>query len=282
VKISAKATEKIAWALIWLAGILAVVFLAIIVGYVLIRGLRYIDIEFLFTEPGGGLSGEGGISTTIIVTVILVMITMVILIPLGVGAAIYLSEYAPRNKITAAIRYSIDLLAGVPSVVFGLFGFAIFVLALSFRYSILSGALTLVCLLIPFLVRSAEEAIQAVPRSLREASLALGATKWQTITNVVLPAAIPGVVTGIILCVGRAMAESACLYVTMGGASAMPTSLFSSGRTMAVHIYYLAMETNALDKALATGAVLIMVIIILNMGTRWLSNYLQKRMTQGV
>jgi phosphate transport system permease protein len=282
VKISAKATEKIAWALIWLAGILAVVFLAIIVGYVLIRGLRYIDIEFLFTEPGGGLSGEGGISTTIIVTVILVMITMVILIPLGVGAAIYLSEYAPRNKITAAIRYSIDLLAGVPSVVFGLFGFAIFVLALSFRYSILSGALTLVCLLIPFLVRSAEEAIQAVPRSLREASLALGATKWQTITNVVLPAAIPGVVTGIILCVGRVMAESACLYVTMGGASAMPTSLFSSGRTMAVHIYYLAMETNALDKALATGAVLIMVIIILNMGTRWLSNYLQKRMTQGV
>jgi phosphate transport system permease protein len=281
-RISSKVTEKIALALIWLAGILAVTFLAIIVGYVLIRGLGYINMEFLFTEPGGGLSGEGGISTTIIATVILVVLTMVILIPLGVGAAIYLSEYAPHNKITAMIRYSIELLAGVPSIVFGLFGFAIFVLALSFRYSILSGALTLVCLLIPFLVRSTEEAILAVPRSLREASLALGATKWQTIAHIVLPAAIPGVVTGIILCIGRAMAESACLYVTMGGASAMPTSLFSSGRTMAVHIYYLAMETNALDKALATGAVLIMIIIILNMGTRWLSTYLQKRMSQGV
>jgi phosphate transport system permease protein len=281
-RISSKVTEKIALALIWLAGILAVTFLAIIVSYVLIRGLGYINMEFLFTEPGGGLSGEGGISTTIIATVILVVLTMVILIPLGVGAAIYLSEYAPHNKITAMIRYSIELLAGVPSIVFGLFGFAIFVLALSFRYSILSGALTLVCLLIPFLVRSTEEAILAVPRSLREASLALGATKWQTIAHIVLPAAIPGVVTGIILCIGRAMAESACLYVTMGGASAMPTSLFSSGRTMAVHIYYLAMETNALDKALATVAVLIMIIIILNMGTRWLSTYLQKRMSQGV
>ena len=280
--ISAKVTEKIAWSLIWLAGIIAVTCLAIIVGYVLVRGLGQINMEFLFTEPGGGLSGEGGISTTIIATVILVIITMIILIPLGLGAAIYLAEYAPSNKFTSMIRYSIELLAGVPSVVFGLFGFAIFVMALSFRYSILSGALTLVCLLIPFLVRSAEEAIKAVPVSLREASLALGATKWQTIVHVVLPAAIPGVLTGVILCIGRAVAESACLYVTMGGSSAMPTSLLSSGRTMAVHIYYLAMETNALDKALATGAVLITIIIILNMGTRWLSGYLQKRMTGGV
>lgn len=280
--IPAKVTEKIAWGLIWVAGILAVAFLSIIVGYVMVRGFGQINTEFLFTEPGGGLSGEGGISTTIVATVILVILTTVILIPLGVGAAIYLSEYAQANKITAIIRYCIELLAGVPSIVFGLFGFAIFVLALSFHYSILSGALTLVSLLIPFLVRSAEEAIRSVPRSLREASLALGATKWQTIAHVVIPAAIPGIVTGIILCIGRAMAESACLYVTMGGASAMPTSLFSSGRTMAVHIYYLAMETNALDKALATGAVLITIIIILNMGTRWLSNYLQKRMNQGV
>ena len=281
-KVSSKTSEKIAWVFIWVAGILAVAFMAIIVGYVFSKGISTISPEFLFTEPGGGLSGEGGISTTIIATLILIIVTMVILIPLGLGAAIYLSEYAPTNKLTSMIRYSIELLAGVPSIVFGLFGFAIFVLALSFHYSIISGALTLVCLLIPFLVRSAEEAIRSVPMSVREASLALGATKWQTISRVVIPAAIPGIVTGVILCVGRAMAESACLYVTMGGASAMPTSLFSPGRSMAVHIYYLAMETNALDKAFGTGAILIAVIILLNLVTRWLSSYLLRRMTQGV
>ena len=279
---SAKMTQRIAWGFIWIAAIIAVAALVVIVGYVLGKGLGNIDIEFLFTTPRGGLSGEGGISSTIVSTVLLLGITMFILIPLGIGTSIYLSEYAPDNKLTTIVRYNIELLAGVPSIVFGLFGFAIFVLALHFNYSIISGALTLVCLLLPFLVRSTEEAIKAVPLSLREASLALGATKWQTITRVVLPAAIPGIVTGIILCIGRAVAESACLYVTMGGSSAMPTSIFSGGRTMAVHVFYLAMETNAMDKALATGAVLVMLIIIINMGTRWLSGYLQKRMTGGV
>ena len=279
---SAKMTQRIAWSLIWVAAIIAVAALVVIVGYVLGKGLGSIDIEFLFTTPRGGLSGEGGISSTIVSTVLLLGITMLILIPLGIGTSIYLSEYAPNNKLTMIIRYNIELLAGVPSIVFGLFGFAIFVLALHFNYSILSGALTLVCLLLPFHVRSTEEAIKAVPLSLREASLALGATKWQTITRVVLPAAIPGIITGIILCIGRAVSESACLYVTMGGSSAMPTSIFSGGRTMAVHVFYLAMETNAMDKALATGAVLVMLIIIINMGTRWLSGYLQKRMTGGV
>ncbi len=280
--ISAKMTQRIAWSLIWVAAIIAVAALVVIVGYVLGKGLGNIDFEFLFTTPRGGLFGEGGISSTIVSTALLLGITMIILIPLGMGTSIYLSEYAPDNKLTTIVRYNIELLAGVPSIVFGLFGFAIFVLALHFNYSILSGALTLVCLLLPFLVRSTEEAIKAVPLSLREASLALGATKWQTIFSVVLPAAMPGIITGIILCVGRAVAESACLYVTMGGSSAMPTSIFSGGRTMAVHVFYLAMETNAMDKALATGAVLVMLIIIVNLGTRWLSGYLQKRMMGGV
>ena len=280
-RLSPKLTQKLAWSFTWTAGIIAVLVLLFIIGYVLTKGLSVISPAFLFTAPEGGLSGEGGISSCIVATLWLIAVTMAILTPLGIGAAIYLAEYAPDNRFTHLIRYSVELLAGVPSIVFGLFGFAIFVLALHFNYSILAGALTLVCLLLPFLVRSVEEAIRAVPRSQREAALALGATKWQTVVHVIMPAALPGIVTGVILCVGGAVAESACLYVTMGGSAGMPTSFLSGGRTLAVHVFYLAMETNALDKALATGAVLMILILVINFITRWLSQRLQAKMRGG-
>lgn len=279
---SPKLTQKLAWGFVWAAGIIAVLILLFIMGYVLSKGFSVISPEFLFTLPEGGLSGEGGISSCIVATLWLIATTMAILIPLGIGAATYLAEYAPDNKFTHLIRYSVELLAGVPSIVFGLFGFAMFVLALHFNYSILAGALTLVCLLLPFLMRSAEEAMRAVPQSQREAALALAATKWQMVAHVIVPAAMPGIITGIILCVGRAVAESACLYVTMGGSAGMPTSFLSGGRTMAVHVFYLAMETNALDKALATGAVLIIIILVINLITKGLSQRIQARMKGGV
>jgi len=281
ISLSPKLTQKLAWGFTWAAGIIAVLILLFIIGYVLSKGLSVISPAFLFTPPEGGLSGEGGISSCIVATLWLIAITMAILTPLGIGAAIYLAEYAPDNRFTHLIRYSVELLAGVPSIVFGLFGFAMFVLALHFNYSILAGALTLACLLLPFLVRSAEEAMRTVPLSQREAALALGATKWQMVTHVIMPAALPGIVTGIILCIGGVVAESACLYVTMGGSAGMPTSFLSGGRTLAVHVFYLAMETNALDKALATGAVLIILILVLNFITRWLSQRLQARMRGG-
>ena len=277
-KLSPKLTQRIAWVLIWASGVSAVLILVLIAGYVIAHGLFAFSPEFFLTEPRGGISGEGGISSVIVSTLWLIATTMAILIPLGIGAAIYLAEYAPDSWLTRLIRYGVELLAGVPSIVFGLFGFAIFVLALNFSYSIIAGALTLACLLLPFLIRSAEEAMKAVPISYREAALALGATKWQTITSVVLPAAIPGILTGIILCVGGVVAESACLYVTMGGSAEMPTSFLSGGRTLAVHVFYLAMETNALDKALATGAVLIVLILIINLITKWLAWRFRARM----
>jgi phosphate transport system permease protein len=280
--LSPKLTQKFAWGFTWAAGIITVLVLLFIMGYVLTKGFSAISPEFLFTEPKGGLSGAGGISSCIVATLWLIVITMAILTPLGIGAAIYLAEYAPDNRFTHLIRYSVELLAGVPSIVFGLFGFAIFVLALHFNYSILAGALTLACLLLPFLVRSAEEAMRTVPQSQREAALALGATRWQTVTHVIMPAALPGIVTGIILCIGGVVAESACLYVTMGGSAGMPTSFLSGGRTLAVHVFYLAMETNALDKALATAAVLIILILVLNLITKWLSRRFQARMMGGV
>ena len=263
---------------VWGSGSVTVLILLAVIGYVLVQGVPSISLDFLITPPKGGLSGEGGISTVIVSTFYLVVVTVVILVPPGIGAAIYLAEYARDNWLTRLVRYAVETLAGVPSIVFGLFGFALFVTALHFNFSILSGALTLVCLLLPTLIRTAEEAMKAVPQSHREAALALGATKWQTIRHVLLPAALPGIVTGIILCVGRAVEETACLYVTMGGSAAMPTSLLSGGRTLSLHLFYLAMETRAFDKAMATGAVLIVIIIVVNTTTNLLSQRFQAKM----
>jgi len=276
--VSPKTTQKIAWVLVWAAGIISVFFLALIVVYVLMKGFDSLSWDFLVTAPRGGLSGEGGISTAIVSTVYMVVLTLAFATPFGIGAAIYLSEYATDNWFTKLARYGVETLAGVPSIVFGLFGFAVFVTVLHFNFSILSGALTLACLILPTFIRTAEEAIKAVPRSYREASLALGATSWQTIVRVVLPAASPGIITGIILCIGRAIGETACLYVTMGGSAAMPTSFLSSGRTLALHLYYLAMDTRALDKAMATGVVLIVIIFLINALTKWLSQRFYVRM----
>jgi len=279
--VSPKSTQRIAKVFIWGGGAITVAILLGIILYVLIQGIPAINLDFLITPPEGGLSGEGGISTATVGTLYLLGFTLAVLLVPGIGAGIYLTEYARDNRFTRIIRYAVETLAGVPSIVFGLFGFALFVTVLHFNFSILSGALTLVCLLLPTLIRTTEEAIRAVPRSYREAALAAGASKWQTIRHVVLPAAMPGIVTGIILCAGRVVEETACLYVTMGGSSAMPSSLLSGGRTLSLHLFYLAMETRAFDKAMGTGAVLIIIIIAINTLTNWLSQRFQAKMRGG-
>ena len=278
---SPKSAQRIAKVFIWGGGAITVAVLLGIILYVLIQGIPALSLDFLVTPPQGGLSGEGGISTAIMGTLYLLGFTLAILLVPGIGAGIYLAEYARDNRFTRLIRYAVETLAGVPSIVFGLFGFALFVTALHFNFSILSGSLTLVCLLLPTLIRTTEEAMRAVPRSYREAALAAGASKWQTIRHVVLPAAMPGIVTGIILCAGRIVEETACLYVTMGGSAAMPSSLLSGGRTLSLHLFYLAMETRAFDKAMGTGAVLIIIIIAINVLTNWLSQRFQAKMRGG-
>ncbi|MDD3678320.1 MAG: phosphate ABC transporter permease PstA [Dehalococcoidales bacterium] len=276
--VSAKQTQKLAMAGIWGGGVITLLLLIVIIGYVLIQGLPGINWEFLSTNPKGGLSGEGGILSTVVSTLYLIGITLVLLVPIGIGSAVYLSEYAPNNRLTRIIRYGIETLAGIPSIIFGLFGYALFVTVLSFNFSILSGALTLVCLLLPTMITTTEEALKAVSYSYREAALALGTTKWQMISRIVLPSAIPGIVTAVILCIGRAIGETACLYVTMGGSAAMPSSLLEGGRTLSLHVFYLAMETNAMDKAMATAAVLIIIIILINALTNLLAGRFQKRL----
>jgi phosphate transport system permease protein len=277
-QINAKTKQKIATTVIWAAGAITALILLALVVYILAEGLPYVNWAFLTTAPAGGLSGEGGISSAIVTTVYLIGFTILLLVIPGIGTAVYLTEYAPDNWVTGAIRYAINTLAGVPSIVFGLFGFALFVTALHFNFSILSGALTLVCLLLPTLISTTEEAIRTVPPYQREAGLSLGATKWQTISHVILPAALPGIITGVILCIGRAIGETACLYVTMGGSSAMPTSLLSGGRSLAIHVYYLASDTSAIEKAMATAAILVILIIVINTLTNWLSQRFHTRM----
>jgi phosphate transport system permease protein len=276
-------SQNVAFGLLWLAGAIAVIVLAVVVLYVVLEGAQVINLDFLLTPPRGGLSAEGGISTTIITTIYLVFLTIAIATPLGVGAAVYLVEYAGEMqgrsglipRVVGVVRFGVELLAGVPSIIFGLFGYALFVSALGFGFSLLSAAMAGACLVLPVIIRASEEALRAVPRSYREGSLALGATQWQTVWGVVLPAALPGVITGVVLSVGRVVSETAVFYVTLGGTHHLPTSLLSGGRTMALHLYYLAMDTRAFDKAMGTGAILVLTIVLINL----VINIVSRRLT---
>ena len=279
--------EQSFWfALMWLFGLITVSILILVVGYVLLEGGTAINWEFLTTPPKGGLSGEGGISTTIGTTFYLVGLTLLIATPLGVGAAIFLIEYAGEQSLGSKIlqamvsvaNFAVETLAGIPSIIFGLFGYALFVSTLKFGFSLLSAALAGACLVLPTIIRTTEEALLAVPDDYRRGSLALGATKWQTLYRVVLPASTPGIITGIILSVGRVISETAIFYVTLGGSYRMPTSIMDSGRTLALHLYYLAMDTRAFDKAMGTGAVLVVMIILINL----LIDFVSRKLTAGV
>jgi phosphate transport system permease protein len=273
-------------AVMWLFGLITVSILVLVVGYILLEGVKAINWEFLTTSPKGGLSGEGGISTTIGTTFYLVSLTLLVATPLGVGAAIFLIEYAGEQSLSSKFlrsligvaNFAVETLAGIPSIIFGLFGYALFVSTLKLGFSLLSAALAGACLVLPTIIRTTEEALLTVPDDYRRGSLALGATKWQTLYKVVLPASTPGIITGIILSVGRVISETAIFYVTLGGSYRMPTSVLDGGRTLALHLYYLAMDTRAFDKAMGTGAVLVVMIILINL----LIDLVSRKLTTGV
>jgi phosphate transport system permease protein len=279
--------QILGYALVWLSAVISVAVVFWIIGYVLSQGIPVINLEFLTTRPAGGVSGEGGMSTTIVTTLYLVILTILIATPLGIGAAIYLVEYAGdasrESKIVAflvkAARTGVEILAGVPSIIFGLFGFALFVSYMKLGFSLLSASLSGAALILPTIIRTSEEALLTVPRSYREGSLSLGATKWYTIFNVVLPTAVPGIVTGIILGVGRIIAETAIFWVTLGGSYFLPKSVMNSGRSMALHVYMLASETRAFDKAMGTASILIIIIILLNLSINLISRRLTARVS---
>ena len=270
--------EKTVNTILWAAAFSTVLILVSILGYIVYKGVGHLSLEFFIDKPRR-MGAEGGIFPIIVSTIYFVALTIAISAPLGVGAAVYLNEYAGKNKATDVIRFGTELLAGIPSIIFGLFGYAFFVILLepfTHGWSLLSGALTATCMILPTIIRTSEEALKTVPRSYREGSLSLGATRWQTNWRVVVPAAIPGILTGIILGIGRAIGETAALLLTLGGSLLQPSSIYHGGRTLSMHLYMVAMETGNMRAAFGTGVVLIITILIINFST----NFFIKRLVK--
>jgi len=240
-----------------------------IIVFILRKGIPVLGLSFLTRNPVD-MGRGGGIFSTIIGTLVLTLVAVLIAAPFGVGTAIFLTEYTWENRVTRIIRFGADCLAGIPSIIFGLFGFILFVTKLGFGWSILSGGLTLAFMILPTIIRTSEEAIKSVPASYRQVSFSLGSTRWQMVTRVVLPAALPGIVTGIILSIGRSIGETAAVIFTAGSALHIPTSIFSSSRTMAVHFYILAREGISMSNAYGTAAILVISVLIINLLTYYL------------
>ncbi len=259
-------TEKIAFNILRAAALLVIVPTILIVLFLVFRGAKGLNLEFLFAYPSQGMQ-SGGIFPAIIGTLYLVAGTMLFAVPLGVLAAIYLAEYAKRGFLIRLIRLSIVNLAGVPSIVYGLFGFGIFVLMLKFGASILSGSLTLAILVLPLIIVASEEALLSVPKTFREASLALGATKWQTIRLVVLPNAFPGIITGIILAMGRAAGETAPILFTVAAfyLPSLPKSIYDQAMALPYHLYIISTQVPNAPPRMQWGTALTLLIIVLGL-----------------
>mgnify|MGYP000083907592 CR=1 FL=1 len=273
-----KLTEKILMTLLWLCTLGTVAALFLILGYVLIQGLPHISLRFLTTSYAPGLGLEG-IWAMIIGTLLLMGLTLVIAVPAGIFAAIYLSEYAKPSRFLSVLRFSIECLAGIPSILYGLFGFTFFVVFLKLQFSLISGALTLAIMILPLLIRTTEEALQSVPVSFREGSLALGANQLVTLFRIVLPSAIPGILTAVILSMGRIIGETAAVYYTAGTVPQVPLTASESTRSLAVHLYFLAKEGLDQGQAFASATILIIIIAALNLAAQGTANILNRRLT---
>ena len=244
--------------------------LVFIILYILIKGVPSLSLDlFSLKYSTENLS----VMPSIITTILLIVLTLLIAIPIGVFTAFYLIEYGSKdNKFIKIVRMATETLSGIPSIVFGLFGMLFFVIKLDLKYSLLSGTLTMVIMVLPLIIRSTEEALMAVDNSLREASFALGSGKLRTIFKVVLPVAMPSILSGVILSIGRIVGETAALMFTLGTASKIPSGLLSSGRTLALHMYMLSSEGLNVDKSYATGVILLALIFIINFISTRLSN----------
>lgn len=274
--LSPRATQTAVRIALWTMTLVTVAVLLFIILFILRKGVPALSWDFL-TENPVDMGKAGGIFSTIVGTIVLTIGAILIATPLGIGTAIFLTEYTWEGPVTRIIRFGAECLAGIPSIIFGLFGFILFVTKLGFGWSILSGSLTLAFMILPTIIRTSEEAIKSVPPVYRTVSFSLGSTKWQTVTRVVLPSALPGIVTGVILSVGRSIGETAAVIFTAGSALRLPTSLFSSSRTMSVHFYILAREGISMPNAYGTAAILIIAILGINVLTYYLMNRFIKR-----
>ena len=261
--------------LVTAAAALTVLMLFSLVFYILIKGIPNLKpslFEWKYTSKNTSMM------PAIINTITMVLMTLLIAVPFGIGSAIHLTEYAKRgNKVVPVIRMTTETLSGIPSIVYGLFGYMAFVHWLDWGYSLMAGIITLAIMILPLIMRTTEEALLAVPDSYREGSYGLGAGRLRTIFRVVLPSAMPGILSGVILGVGRIVGETAALIYTAGSVTGVPTSLMSSGRTLAVHMYALLSEGVYTDEAYATAVVLLVLVFIINRLSAYVANKIQNR-----
>lgn len=245
-----------------------------IVGYILIRGIPNLSPSLFEIEY---TSENVSLFPAIITTVMIVFLTLIIATPIGVFTGFYLIEYAQKgNKFVEIVRITTETLSGIPSIVFGLFGMLFFVIKLGFQYSLIAGTLTAAIMVLPLIIRSTEEALLSVDNSLREASFGLGAGKLRTIFKIVLPVAMPGILSGVILAIGRIIGETAALMYTLGTVAKIPNGLFSSGRTLSLHMYLLSTEGIHVNESYGTGVILLILVLIINGLSTYMSDKLRK------
>ena len=260
--------------LVWLSAIITVAVMAFLIGFILIKGVGNLTPDLFALEYN---SDNASLMPALINTLIITLLSLAIAVPFGIFAAIYLVEYAKKgSKLVKIIRITTETLQGIPSIIFGLFGLLFFSTALHWGYSLLAGAMTLVIMILPLIIRTTEEALMGVPDAYREASFGLGAGKLRTVFKVVLPSAIPGILSGVVLATGRIVGETATLIYTAGSVAKVPSSLMGSGRTLAVHMYVLSSEGLYMDQAYATAVILLIFVLVLNCVSGFCAKHLSK------
>ncbi len=270
-----KLSDFILYFLTWILSGITFLSLTLIILYILIKGVPYLNpslFEFQYTSENSSMF------PSIISTLLMVFITLLISVPFGIFTSIYLVEYSKRgNKIVELIRITAETLSGIPSIVYGLFGMLFFVVFLGWRLSLISGAFTLSIMVLPLIMRTTEEALKSIPDSYREGSFALGAGKLRTVFRIILPSALPGILAGVILAIGRIVGETAALIYTAGTVAKIPSSLTDSVRTLAIHMWALSGEAIHTNEAYATAVVLLIIVFLINA----LSAYLVKKIVKG-
>ena len=266
--------DNILKVLIYLAAGVAIALLVGIMGYVFVRGLPQVSWQLLSTVQSS-LKGTFGILGNIINTIYIIVITLIIAAPIGIGSAIYLNEYAKPGKLVRTIEFTTEILSGIPSIIFGLFGMVFFGMTLKLGYSVLTGSFTLTLMVLPLITRNTQEALKTVPDSYRSGALGIGATKWYIIRTILLPSAAPGILTGVILSIGRIVGESAALLFTAGSGFQLPKNLFGklfeSSGTLTIQLY-LSMQKAKYDQAFGIAVVLLIIVLGINLLTRFLTN----------
>ncbi|MGI6055213.1 MAG: phosphate ABC transporter permease PstA [Clostridium sp.] len=266
-------SDNVLKTLIYLAAMASILLLIGIMGYVFVRGLPQLSWQFLSTVQSS-LKGTFGILGNIVNTIYIIVITLLIAAPVGIGSAIYLNEYAKPGRLVRVIEFTTEILSGIPSIIFGLFGMVFFGTTLGLGYSVLTGSFTLTLMVLPLITRNTQEALKTVPDSYRSGALGIGATKWYMIRTILLPSAAPGILTGIILSVGRIVGESAALLFTAGSGFLLPKNLFGklfeSSGTLTIQLY-LSMQKAKYDQAFGIAVVLLIIVLGINILTRYLT-----------